>query len=159
MPVTKNLSDWFEVRKKIKSNGPNQYLFVRENGESCKYAFIAQRLKRAIVKSGLSWPDKKGIHHFRSIFSTRTKKWAYPIKRYALNRIDSKDMDAAHYESVSYEDIVPYYFEMLREEKNPFYYPKHPFQETNPEDKLVEKLMEKPAFKQMMVEVLNELKN
>ena len=152
-------SEYLDAWAKLSPNkgkGEEAYFFCQQDGSPCRYASIRKQFNLALKKARIPWPKKKGIHFLRHLFSTRTMHWPNPIKFYWMGWSNSKSIEQT-YTHVSYKDCTKQYFEMLKEEDNPFFVGEKPFWEDKYDDILIERMKTKPAFRKLLVEISEEL--
>jgi len=151
------LESWAKVSPN-KDKGNDTFFFCRKDGGAITYRAIKKSFDRALEKVGISWAPGKGIHFFRSLFSSRAFEWGYAQKHYWLGWA-YKDNES-RYSHLSYKSCVDVYFKMLREERNPFLGKKIPFWETEEIDEaIIEQLMEKDEFRMMIRKMVRESKS
>lgn len=82
------------------------------------YSAASMAMNRALKAARIQLPERKKLHIFRHLFSTRTKNWPRDIKNYWFGWADNANQ-SQRYTHISVDDLVPHYFDLLEKENNP----------------------------------------
>lgn len=138
------LENWAKLSPN-KQAGPDAFFFCQSNGKPITYAAIKKSFDTARAKTGIPWKERRALHFFRNIFTSRSYNWPYAVKHHWLGW-SFKDQENV-YTQISYKQCIEQYFDMLKKENNPMLGEDQPFwNEQKADDKIIERLKEMPEF-------------
>jgi site-specific recombinase XerC len=111
------LENWAKVSPN-KNKGPDAFFFCQKDGNSVSYASVKKSFHKALKKTQIPWKKGQAMHYFRHIFTTRAFEWPYAIKQYWLGW--SNNSIEGVYSEINYKQCIKTYFNMIKEENNPF---------------------------------------
>jgi site-specific recombinase XerC len=149
------LENWAKISPN-KDKGPDAFFFCQQNGLPVNYPSVKKAFNKALKKSQIPWKKGQAMHYLRHIFTTRAFEWPYAVKQYwlgwALKSIEGT------YSEINYKHCTKAYFNMIKEENNPFMKDEPVFWEQEKiEEKVIAQLLEtKPEFKMLLRQMVRE---
>jgi len=104
------LEDWSKINPS--KNDPEGYFFCNSKKENVNYHALKREFDKALKRAELKFPRNVGMYMFRNCFISRCI-WEDRFLRYWVGH--SQQGSQAHYLALNYMQIVPHYFQMLKD--------------------------------------------
>ncbi len=141
------LENWAKVSPN-KAKGPEVFFFCQKDGSACSYALVAKSLRKSLEKTKIPWKERKGVHYFRSLCSSRFFEWPYSLK-HAWFGWSYRDNESV-YTKITHRQFIERYVETLQKERNPFWNEELPYWSEKVDDVIIEKLLQEDDFKYLL---------